>query len=202
MLKKIFNVFLAHKTPAITLLLALVAYIFSHSVTLFEYNRAAIVDFELWRLLTGHFFHTNGYHLLLNLVALILLWAIHGQFYRGKTYVSLTLFCALFISGCLFYCSSISLYVGLSGILHGVFLWGALKDIENREKTGYLLLIGIMLKIAHEYWSGANQELETLINANVAIEAHLYGAVAGFVFYLIQRLTSPSPIIISSSNRQ
>ena len=38
-------------------------------------------------------------------------------------------------------------YVGLSGALHGLFTWGALKDISSKTKGGWLLLIGVWLKI-------------------------------------------------------
>ena len=74
-------------------------------------------------------------------------------------------------------------YVGLSGILHGLFVWGACKDVENREKTGWLLLIGITIKVAAEQFGGDTSDIANLIDASVAIDAHLFGAFSGLVVF-------------------
>ena len=72
----------------------------------------------------------------------------------------------------------------MSGVLHGVFIFGALMDIKNKDKTGYLLFIGVWLKIADEQYSGASQDVAELIGANIAIDAHLWGAIGGLLFSL------------------
>jgi rhomboid family GlyGly-CTERM serine protease len=169
---------------AIIALLALLAYVFNDELdSLFVYQYQLISQGELWRTFTGHFFHTNGIHLLLNLAALILLWALHGNFYTLKNYSLLFITSALICSAGLFYYSpEIHQYVGLSGVLHGIFVFGALMDIHHKDKTGYLLFIGVWLKIAHEQFYGASEQVSTLIDANVAIDAHLWGAVGGLIF--------------------
>ena len=146
----------------------------------FIYHRNAITQGQWWRLFTGHFFHTNGFHLLLNLAALALLFGLHGKFYNIKNYTALFLSSALITSGGIYHFSpQLQQYVGLSGVLHGVFIWGALMDIKNKDKTGYLLFIAVCLKIAHEQIYGASGDLASLIEANVAIDAHLWGALGG-----------------------
>ena len=165
-------------------LLAIVAYLFHDEVDpLFVYQYQLINQGELWRAFTGHFLHTNGIHLLLNLAALILLWALHGHFYTVKNYGLLFITSALICSTGLFYFSpQIQQYVGLSGVLHGIFVFGAIMDIRHQDKTGYLLFIGVWLKIAHEQFYGASEQVSTLIDANVAIDAHLWGAIGGIMF--------------------
>ncbi|PKG81711.1 rhombosortase [Colwellia sp. 75C3] len=174
-----------HSVLVITIaLLAILAYLFNDKIdSLFVYQYQLISQGELWRTFTGHFFHTNGIHLLLNLAALILLWALHGHFYNLKNYSLLFISSALICSTGLFYFSpDIHQYVGLSGVLHGIFVFGAMMDIRHKDKTGYLLFIGVWLKIAHEQFYGASEQVSTLINANVAIDAHLWGAVGGLIF--------------------
>jgi len=174
-----------HSLLVVTIaLFAIVAYLFNNEVdTLFVYQYQLISQGELWRAFTGHFLHTNGIHLLLNLAALILLWALHGHFYTLKNYGLLFIASALICSAGLFYFSpQIQQYVGLSGVLHGIFVFGAVMDIRHQDKTGYLLFIGVWLKIAHEQFYGASEQISTLINANVAIDAHLWGAVGGLIF--------------------
>jgi len=169
---------------AIIALLAILAYLLNDDIdSLFVYQYQLIIQGELWRIFTGHFLHTNGIHLLLNLAALILLWALHGHFYNLKNYSLLFITSALICSAGLFYFSpEINQYVGLSGVLHGIFVFGAIMDIRHKDKTGYLLFIGVWLKIAHQQFYGASKQVSTLIDANVAIDAHLWGAVGGLIF--------------------
>jgi len=150
------------------------------------YQRELINQGEVWRLFSGHLLHTNGFHLLLNLAALIMLWALHGRFYSIKNYCALFLFCSISTSiGIFCYTPSLVEYVGLSGVLHGIFVFGAIMDILSEDKTGYLLFAGIWLKIAHEQIYGASTDVSDLIEASVAIDAHLWGAVGGLLFSVI-----------------
>ena len=152
----------------------------------FVYYRTFIIDGQYWRILSGHFFHTNINHLLLNLTGLWLLWSLHGEYYHTKLYLGLFTFSALIVSaGLLLFSPNLQQYVGLSGVLHAIFIWGALKDIEHKLKSGYLLLGAVILKIIHEQTFGASEEMVQLINANVAINAHLFGAIAGGVFFIL-----------------
>jgi membrane associated rhomboid family serine protease len=58
-------------------------------------------------------------------------------------------------------------------------------DINAKDKTGYLLFIGVWLKIAHEQVYGASSDVSDLIEASVAVDAHLWGAVGGLIFSII-----------------
>ena len=61
--------------PLIIALCALIAFFFEPQASEWlAYDRYAIQGLDTWRLITGNFVHTNGYHLLLNIVGLILLW--------------------------------------------------------------------------------------------------------------------------------
>lgn len=171
--------------PALSIfIIALLCFFFDASIEdSLVFNRRLISQGEYWRLFSGHFLHTNGYHLLLNLSALLLLWALHGNFYHYKNYSLLFTFCALFCSAALYFLSpDIKQYVGLSGVLHGIFVFGAIMDIRNGDKTGYLLFIGVWLKILDEQYFGASTDVVDLIEANVAIDAHLWGALSGLIF--------------------
>jgi rhomboid family GlyGly-CTERM serine protease len=150
------------------------------------YQRNLITEGEIWRLLSGHLLHTNGYHLLLNLAALFMLWALHGRFYNIRNYTILFLWCSITTSvGIYYFDPTLIQYVGLSGVLHGVFVFGALMDINAKDKTGYLLFLGVWLKITHEQFYGASNDVSNLIEASVAVNAHLWGALGGLVFSII-----------------
>jgi rhomboid family GlyGly-CTERM serine protease len=146
------------------------------------FDRSQLAQHQWWRLLSANFLHTNLNHMLLNFAGVFLLWALHGEYYCSKHYLLIFVFCALGSSiGIYFFAPRLDLYVGLSGALHGVFLWGAFKDIQHQRRSGWLLILAVWIKIIHEQYSGASAEIATLINASVAIEAHLYGALSGMV---------------------
>ncbi|MEW6984411.1 rhombosortase [Colwelliaceae bacterium 6471] len=188
--------------PLLVSVLAISAYFFSDLFgELFIYQRDKVIDFQLWRLFTSHFFHTNVAHLLLNLSAVVLLWALHGQFYTYKNYSLLLLTCALTSSiGIYFDSPELHQYVGLSGVLHGLFVWGALKDIQHKDKTGYLLFVGVWIKIAHEQIFGASNDVAALINASVAVDAHLWGAVGGLFIGFVSFLMLAKQQVSSSQS--
>lgn len=163
--------------------------VFPELYTALDYNRTDIKNGHFWRIFTGHLLHTNHHHLWLNFAALLLLALLHGKFYSP---VSLTLFylysSAVVSVGIFVFTPNMHSYVGLSGVLHGLFILGALWDIKHKDKTGYLLLVGILLKVGHEQMYGATESLKQLIDADVAIDAHLYGTYAGASFFLFQIL--------------
>tara|TARA_R110000737_G_scaffold343286_1_gene369106 strand:+ start:97 stop:696 length:600 start_codon:yes stop_codon:yes gene_type:complete len=171
--------------PLLVLIIAFIAFIFDVQMSdLLIYNRNLVAAGEYWRLITGHFFHSNGNHFMLNAAAVALLWALHGQYYNHKNYLMVFLTSAIVCGLGIHWLSlNIALYVGLSGVLHGFFVWGALMDIKYKEKTGYLLLIGVVLKICHEQLYGASADVELLIAATVATDAHLYGAIGGLLAF-------------------
>lgn len=152
---------------------------------MFEFDRSAIYDGEWWRVLTGHLFHTNTWHLLMNLGGYVLIMLLHGAYYSNRRFV-LNLLLGNLLIGLALLCWSpdISVYVGLSGWLHALLVCGCCIDIERHWSSGWLILIAVFGKVLWEQWQGASNEVVTLIGADVATDAHLYGALVGLLLYL------------------
>lgn len=169
--------------PLFIISISTLLFLFEPSSSLWlAFDRSQLANHEWWRLLTANFLHTNLYHMLLNFAGVLLLWALHGEYYRTTSYLLIFSFCAVGSSiGIFFFAPRLDWYVGLSGALHGVFLWGAFQDIRHKRFSGWLLILAVWFKIIHEQYSGASAEIATLINATVAIEAHLYGALSGML---------------------
>ena len=147
---------------------------------LLAYQRVQILDGQWWRLLSGNLLHTNAWHLYMNLAGLWVILALHEQHYQARGLC--LLFCILCLMqglGLLVFFPDLIGYVGLSGMLHGLFTYGAVLDIRRGLKSGYLLLLGVILKVSYEQYFGASIEMTQLINARVATEAHLVGLVSG-----------------------
>lgn len=154
-----------------------------------RYSRTAIATGEYWRLITGHLLHSNGWHLLMNLGGLLLAMLLHSACFNYRQLIVQWLFCAVIISALLYVGStSIHYYVGLSGLLHAMLTLGALKDIQLKMSTGWLLLAGLIAKVSWEQWHGPDAELANLINASVATDAHLYGVASAILLWLLLQL--------------
>ena len=142
-----------------------------------SYQRAAIVEGEVWRLLSGHWLHLGWGHLMLNLAGLILVWALFGQTLAGMQGVVVVLVVSVGLSLSLFvFHPELDWYVGYSGLLHGLFSAGAviglsLKTLRLVSAVGLILLI---VKLTAETWAGASASW-------VVAEAHLLGALWGLL---------------------
>ncbi|XQF93787.1 rhombosortase [Pseudoalteromonas espejiana] len=147
---------------------------------LLEFNRTLVEQGELWRLFTSQFVHANYAHLGLNCLGIFLIWLLHGEYTSVRRYAFnvsvLALWCGL---GVHLFCPSIHIYTGLSALLHGVIIWGAVKDTTLGLKSGYLLFVGVWIKIVMEQINGPDASIGKLINSTVAIDAHLIGAIGG-----------------------
>ncbi|ALM90713.1 Membrane protein, Rhomboid [Alteromonas stellipolaris LMG 21856] len=178
--------------PLILALCAIVAFFLEPlSGEWLAYDRFAIQGLETWRLLSGNIVHTNGYHLLLNLSGLTLLWALHGEHYRIGRFLKVFVWCSLGTSAGLYlFSEDLIWYAGLSGALHGIFVWGALMDIMNKMRSGWILLGGVALKVVYEQISGSSAQVAALIDAKVAIDSHLFGAVSGLIIFTLMWLTA------------
>lgn len=163
----------------------------------FLYERAAIASGQWWRLLSGHVVHTNLAHLLLNSAGIFALWlvfgrsALLGRRHSATKYLGLVALLSLLISsGLWFWFPDVDNYYGISGVLHGLFCFGAVSDLSQRRWSGALLLAGCAGKVAWEWIVGPSAATGALIEADVAISSHLLGAVCGTLLALFLWITS------------
>lgn len=173
--------------PLIVGIIALVLYLFEPaSNALLAYDRYALQGWETWRVITGNLVHTNGYHLLLNLAGLTLLWLLFAEHFSIFLFLKIFIWCCLGTSlGIYWYSPDLIWYAGLSGALHGVFAWGACRDITKNIFSGWLLLLGVLVKVIYEQIAGSATSMAELIDANVAVDAHLYGTVSGILLFTV-----------------
>lgn len=174
--------------PLVVALLSLVAMVFEpKSSEIFALTPAASQWSSSFQFLTGHLLHTNNWHLLLNLLGMLLLWALHGEYYEYRRFAIIWIVLSIMTGAAIHFTDPNTIYVGLSGVLHGLFVWGAVLDCKQGDKTGFVLLIGIAIKIVYEQFGGDLGDMESLIDAPVAINSHLFGAMSGLIIGLITR---------------
>ncbi|WP_162063167.1 rhombosortase [Vibrio taketomensis] len=142
--------------------------------------RVDLIDQGQWlRILSGNFTHTNYAHLTMNIAAL---WIIAFIFRpSAKSYAILLVLLSVSVGiGILF--TPIQGYVGLSGTLHGLFAFYALREALQGRKSSWLLVLGVIVKVLWEHLGGSPISTAEMIEAPLAIEAHLIGVLSGLLF--------------------
>ena len=160
---------------------------FEPFASLAAWQLTSIEHGQWWRILTGNFTHTNFPHLLMNLAALWLCGFIFKPQSRQLVLVSIGV--SIFVGLCLLF-SSLTSYVGLSGTLHGLFAFFALKEALEGRRSSWILFIAVIAKVTWEQTFGPAAETAQLINAKVAIQAHLAGMGTGTLTALANHLLS------------
>lgn len=158
-----------------------------------RYERA-LLGSEPWRLVSGHLIHLGWNHLLLNLAGLLLIWGLFGQAMRPWVWGAAVVACALTVSGGLYLRDpTLDWYVGLSGVLHGLLLLGALAALRRERPMALLLLAMVVAKLLWEQLGGASSATAELVGGAVIVNAHLYGALGGLLCAPLLRLRQAPP---------
>ncbi|MGB5455859.1 MAG: rhombosortase, partial [Gammaproteobacteria bacterium] len=168
-----------------------------------QYDRGLIDQGQYWLLLTGHLVHLNWVHWALNMAGLLIVAVFFSLYGSMLDWLFVLLFSAL-VTGLGLYWLHPELiwYVGLSGVLHGLFIYGAIREIRFYPFSGYLLVLLIAAKLFWEYMNGALPGSEAMTGGRVLVEAHLYGAMAGLVAVFVTWLLHLFHKLIEVKNRQ
>ena len=150
--------------------------------SLLRYDRPALLDAELWRLLTGHFVHLGLSHLLLNVAGLLLIWYLIGASFTRLQWLLVMLSVIVGIDlGFWFLQPQLVWYVGLSGLLHGLLAAGIVAGIPAGRLDAWILGVLLVAKLAYEQLAGPLPGSAEASGGAVIVAAHLYGAIAGAV---------------------
>jgi len=168
-------------------IIALICQLFGPATTTaLRYERSAIQAGEVWRLITGNLVHLGWEHLLLNLTGLILIWLLFGQLLSLRQWlIVIAVSCLAVGLGLLLFDPELDWYVGLSGMLHGLFVTGILINLRKGYKLEWLLLLVIIAKLAWEQIHGSMPGTTEIAGGVVIVNAHLYGAISGIATGLL-----------------
>ena len=150
---------------------------------------------SVWRLVTAHFVHLGALHFAVNFFAALLIGWVCDQLHLAGQLASATLACLIGLGiGLEFGPWAIAWYVGLSGLLHGLFAWLCLELVLAGEPArparlrvlAAVLLVGGLVKVVANLdtpvgaigWLGIAQ----------APPAHLYGFLGGTFWAILRRL--------------
>lgn len=154
-----------------------------------RFNRGLVEQGHVWLLFSGHIMHLNWPHWALNMAGLGIVaffFSPHASFKQWLAVIVASV-CVINI-GIWFFLPGINSYVGLSGILHGLFLYGALREIRFYPVSGYVLTTVLIAKLLWEFFHGALPGSEQMTGGRVLTEAHLLGAIGGILVWSVEWL--------------
>lgn len=147
-----------------------------------RYEREAVMAGQIWRVFTAHLLHLSWPHLLLNAVGLALLTALLGKQQRASDWWLATFASSLAIGvGLAVWQPEVGWYVGLSGVVHGLFTAGCVALLRRNPLVAAMALAALVAKLAWEQTHPVAPAHEALVGGTIVVQAHLYGAVGGFV---------------------
>jgi rhomboid family GlyGly-CTERM serine protease len=148
----------------------------------FMYNRMSVADGEYWRLLSAHFVHLGPTHLVLNLAGLVLVWLLVGRYFTTVQWLAVSSITIVATSAAFWFIDrSLLWYVGLSGVLHGLLMAGAMRGFRVLPSESAIILAIVAAKLAYEQIAGPMPGSESVSGGDVVVNAHLFGAIGGAI---------------------
>lgn len=155
-----------------------------------RYERDALEAGELWRLLTGHLVHLGFSHMLMNVAALGVIGFVFAPVLRGRDWVIAALASALAIDFGLFvFDPEIGWYVGLSGVLHGLWAAGSIRALALGRHGAIALALLLVAKLGYEMLIGPVPMTGEIAAGPVVTQAHAWGAIGGAIQPLLSLAT-------------
>lgn len=153
------------------------------------FDRNQMMQGAWWRLWTGQWVHLNWVHFVLNAAAIPLLTLLFRETIGWRTWIAFLVVGAPGLGAAIWFgCPGINRYAGLSGLLHGVYVLGAVEMLYARRDRVWgagLLLLGA-LKMLTEANLTEHGLTAGLIGGPVLTDAHRFGAMIGMFFALIR----------------
>lgn len=145
-----------------------------------QFDRTGIRDYEMWRLVTGHFVHLGWAHFVLNIAGLALVWLLFGACFSARQWAAILLLAIAGIDiGLWFFDPGLVWYVGLSGALHGMLAAGVVAAAMRGSTESAVLGFLLVGKLVWEQILGPLPGSAGIAGGDVVVNSHLYGAVSG-----------------------
>lgn len=174
-----------------TLVLIVVHVLGEEANLLLRYENSVFQNGEWWRLFSGHFVHNGWTHLLLNLAGIWILYLLFPRLFSPFA-LSITIPLLAFGAsiGLFLFSPDVSWYVGLSGVIHGLIIMGALLCFSSNTKLSIVLLVGVTAKLFLEQVFPDTLMMNHIVNGRIIFDAHLYGAITGAIIIMTHHLVT------------
>ena len=156
---------------------------------IFSYHRADFLNSIYYEWLTPSLVHFNWMHWLLNILNLIAIAVIFNKIWSAKKLLIIFTITSAFIMVCLYiFNPNITSYVGMSGVLYALAIYGVLQNLKYDKFISLAVLLYVLLKLFFGEMVNHLMGVDiALYGLSVVREVHWYGAIAGILYYLYSK---------------
>lgn len=141
-----------------------------------RFDRQALLQGQLWRLWTGHLIHLGWTHWALNAAGLALCALLADAPPAPRTWLRQAALLGLGISVLLLALQpALAYYVGLSGVLYGLFVLALWPGVRRADPIGIAALCAIAAWLGAQLLWGPAPHEEAWIGGDIIVQAHVYG---------------------------
>lgn len=130
-----------------------------------------------WRIFTTHLVHLNDQHLWVNVAALMLIAILLRDYVRGRLLMNVMMISALGASLVPILLTQDYDFVGLSGVLHGIFVYVGVSTLRTQRPLGVAILTVMVIKLGVDMVLAVDESF--WLGAQVAYLCHVGGAIGG-----------------------
>lgn len=161
-----------------------------------RYDRAAVTAGQWWRLLSGSFVHLGFWHWLFNALSLVLLVLLCPERLSAAEWLRRLGILGLGMSlGLYFLAPQLATYVGLSGVIYGLFALGLGRQaVQERDRIAMACLAFLAFRVGEELVLGTPAWEARLMGGGVVAESHLYGIASAIVYGLVRGDLRPTGV--------
>lgn len=141
-----------------------------------RYERGAVLHGELWRLWTGHLVHLGWAHWALNALGLLVYALLADAPPAPRALLRQAAALALGISLLfLLLLPQLAHYVGLSGVLYGLFLLALWPGVRRLDPVAVAALCTIGAWLGAQLVRGPDRHEVALVGGDIIVQAHVFG---------------------------
>jgi len=169
----------------VTLVTAFLQIINLYSVdNILSYHRESFWDNIIYQWITPNLVHLNWSHWLLNILNFYASIILFYSAWSIKSFIKFFLLASAFVILMLhFFTLHINNYVGMSGVLYGVALYGAIKTYPIQKYISSFVISYIVIKLLAEDIVSHIMGIDIILdNIYVVSSVHWYGAIFAILF--------------------
>jgi len=164
---------------------------FLNFTSIFSYSYSDFLSYHiLWQWITPSLVHYNWIHWFLNIANLFIMIFLFQDAWNSKKFVFLFSLFSFFIMLSLYmYSPDVKYYVGMSGVLYGIVLYGALKTVLSQKFISSVVLLYVMMKLFADKIVNHYMGVDVLLGDMIVIEdVHWYGAISGLIYFVCEMI--------------
>lgn len=166
------------------------------------YSSGLFLTHFYWQWITPSLVHVNWMHWILNILNfLALLLLFRDVLTIRKTLILFSISSLCIMISLYMFSDDVNNYVGMSGVLYTLAVYGAVKSIMQQKIISILILLYIVIKLIANDWTNHLMMVDTaLSNMNVITDVHWYGSIIGIIWLVLEKVIQESKTLHSASS--